>query len=1112
MRMRQIAEWLEAIGLAKYQSVFADNEIDWSLLPKLTDLDLKELGLPLGPRKKLLEAIANLDVTPAAASVGKPREAERRQLTVVFCDLVGSTALSQGMDPEDLRAVIRSFQDAAAGAIVRFEGHVAKFMGDGVLAYFGYPRAHEDDAERAVRAGLALVEAVRGLKHGESIALDVRVGIATGLAVVGDVVGEGGAREEAAVGEMLNLAARLQQIAAPGAVVISPATKALLGQMFELESQGRQSLKGIAKPVKVWRVIGERIVETRFEAVRSQRLNRLVGRDQELGLAQARWEAAKAGEGQVVLLRAEAGLGKSRLVAELRQRLEAETVANLRYQCSPHHVNSALYPFIQQLTRAARLESDDPVGAKLEKLAALVGQSNMEPAVAVPLLAAMLSIPTDDAYPALQLTPAQQKAATLTLLLDLLAGLAGRGPVLVVVEDLHWADPTMRELFDLVVGRVERLPVLVLITFRPEIATPWEGHGNVTLVTLSRLARRQIEELATEVAQGKTLPQEVLQQIAERTDGVPLFVEELTKSLLESGFLTASNSHWELAGPLPQMAVPSSLQASLASRLDRLAPVREVAQIGAALGREFDFDLLAAIAPFGENQLTEALTQLHEAELIFPRGTPPRTRWTFKHALIHDAAYDTLLKTSRVTLHAKIVEALKAKFSGLVEAEPETMARHFREAGSFAEAIEFLERASQRAMARSAHIDAVAHLKAALDLVAGLGGATEPLRIEMRLQAALASALISMRGYSSDETGKAFERAAELSDLIGDTSQFIPIFYGRCAVNLTRANHRGAMAIARDFVQRAEASGDPLAISMSHRFMGFECLLVGELDRAQAMLDSSITIFQAMHDPPPPWKLGQDFYVGSLIYAAMTQWLRGYPHEARRLKNEALTRADTLNHPQTIGHVNSYALLVSEWLRDRREPHAYARRMIEVADKYLLPLWLAHGAMGLGIDLIRGGNSKEGLEQLTAGEARFARMGWRLMLIEYGSYRVRALHQDGHTSAAFAELAKLFDAVEETNERYYEPELWRLRGTLSLVARQEKAAETSIRKAIEVAERQGSKSFQLRAACDLGRLHAARGDRAEALAILEPAYGWFTEGFETPDLKEAKALLDELAS
>jgi class 3 adenylate cyclase len=1108
MDMRQIDDWLEAIGLAKYQKVFADNEIDWSLLPKLTDADLKELGLPLGPRKMLLEAIANLDATPVATA-GKPREAERRQLTVMFCDLVGSTALSQGMDPEDLRAVIRSFQDAAAGAIVRFEGHVAKFMGDGVLAYFGWPRAHEDDAERAVRAGLALVEAVHGLEHG--VALDVRVGIATGLAVVGDVVGEGSAREEAAVGEMLNLAARLQQIATPGTVVVAQATRALLGQVFELESQGAQILKGIANPVDVWRVVGERTVETRFEAVRSQRLNRLVGRDQELGLALARWEAAKAGEGQVVLLRAEPGLGKSRLVAELRKKLEAETVASVRYQCSPHHVNSALYPMIQHLTRAARLKHDDPPELKLEKLAALVDRSNMEAMEALPLLAALLSIPTDDAHPALELTPQRQRAATLTLLVDLLAGLAVRGPALVVVEDFHWADPTMRELFDVVVSRVERLPVIVLITFRPEIATPWEGRGNVTLMALNRLRRQQVEELVTEVAQGKTLPPEVMQQIVERTDGVPLFVEELTKSLLESGVLKEGDERWALTGPLPQLAVPTSLQASLASRLDRLAPIREVAQIGAALGREFDFDLLAAIAPYGENQLAEALAQLHEAELIFPRSTPPRTRWTFKHALIQDAAYDTLLKTSRAILHAKIADTLKAKFSGLVEAEPETMARHCREAGAFAAAIVHLQLASQRAMARSAHIDAVAHLKAALGLVAALGEGTERLRTEMRLQATLGPALISASGFSSEETGKAFERAAELSDVICDTSEFVPIFWGRCAVNMARANHRGGMTAAHDFLHRAEASGDPWAICLSHRFIGFECLLVGELDRAKTMLDSSIALFEGMHNPPPPWKFGQDGQVASLIYAAVTQWVRGYPDEARRLKNEALARADALNHPQTIGHANSYALLVSGWLRDRRAAHTYARRMIEVGERYLLPLWLAHGAMGLGIDLIRGGNSKEGLEQLTTGEARFARMGWRLMLIEYLSYRVRGLHQAGDTSAAFAELAKLLNAMEETNERYYEPELWRLHGTLSLAEGKGEAAETTFRKAIEVAERQGSKSFQLRAACDLARLYAARSDRAAARGILEPTYTWFTEGFDTSDLKGAKALLVELS-
>jgi predicted ATPase len=546
--------------------------------------------------------------------------------------------------------------------------------------------------------------------------------------------------------------------------------------------------------------------------------------------------------------------------------------------------------------------------------------------------------------------------------------------------------------------------------------------------------------------------------------------------------------------------------------LDRLAPVREVAQIGAALGREFDFELLAAIAPYGENQLAEALVQLHEAELIFPRGTPPKTRWTFKHALIQDAAYDTLLKASRAALHAKIAETLKARFPALIEAEPETMARHCREAGSYTQAIEFLQRASQRAMARSAHIDAVAHLKAGLELIAQLGEGTERLRTEMHLQAALGQAFVSKNGFASDETGKAFERAAELSDLVGDMSQFIRIFYGRFAYSYARANYHSAMTIAGDFVQRADASGDPLAVGLSHRTMGHVSLFLGELDRSQAMLDSSMSVFQKIHDPPPPWELGQDQLAASLVLAAWAQFLRGYPNKARQLKNDALNRAVSLNHPQTLGFTYSYALLASNWVGDMDELRGYASQLVEIGDKYLLPVYSAIGGMSLGIVGIRCGNGREGLEQLTAGLAKFARIDWRLLFVEFGGFRVTALHQAGDTHAAFVALAELFDVVEETNERYYEPELWRLHGTLSSATEAGgKGAETSFSKAIEVAKRQGSKSFQLRATCDLARLYAARGDQAEARAMLEPTYGWFTEGFNTPDLKEAKALLEELS-
>ena len=674
--MQQIADWLEKLGMSEYAQRFVESDIDTSILRDLTDQDLKELGVSLGHRRKMLRAIAELagaaPTTPEATlAQPKPQEtAERRQVTVMFSDLVGSTALSARMDPEDLREVISAYQKCVAETVGRFGGFVAKYMGDGVLVYFGYPQAHEDDAERAVRAGLELVAAASSLKtHGRT-----RIGIATGVVVVGDLIGSGASQEQAIVGETPNLAARLQGIAEPNKVVIAEGTRRLLGNLFELEDLGAQDLKGIAGPVRAWTAVRSASVEGRFEAFHASGLTDLVGREEELELLLRRWSKAKTGEGQVVLISGEAGIGKSRLTAALLKNLAAEPHTRLRYFCSPQYTDSAFYPFIGQMERSAGFARDDASQARLDKLDALFAPSLMS-AEDVALIAEMLSLPNDGRYPVLNLTPPQRRQKNLEGYVLQVGAFARQNPVLMIFEDAHWTDPTSLELLGRIVDRIADLRVLLIVTFRPEFEAPWIGRPHVTALTINRLAQRDIDAMIDRVVGNKLLPASIRQDIIERTDGIPLFVEEMTKAVLEAesegdARLTAANM------PSPALAVPASLHASLMARLDRLGAAKDVAQIGAAIGREFSHALLAAVVREPEAELRLALERLVTAGLLFRQGVPPHATYLFKHALVQDAAYGTLLREPRRALHARIAETIESQFAEIAESRPELLARH----------------------------------------------------------------------------------------------------------------------------------------------------------------------------------------------------------------------------------------------------------------------------------------------------------------------------------------------------------------------------------------------------------------------------------------------------
>jgi class 3 adenylate cyclase/tetratricopeptide (TPR) repeat protein len=1112
-----VADWLRALGLEQYEATFRENAVDGELLPDLTDYDLKELGIaPLGHRRQILKAIATLRMkgTPAVDSVrsisatgvddlASSDTAERRPLSVMFCDLIGSTALSSRLDAEDLREVIRTYQACVATTIRQFDGFIARYVGDGVLIYFGWPEARETDAERAVRAGLAVAAAIReGPVNGEP--LQVRVGIATGLVVIGEPIGSGDSRQQTAVGETPNVAARLQGFAGPNQVVIDSATRRQIGGLFECEDLGTVELKGLPVAVPAWQVLSENRAVGQFEALRSG-MTPLVGRDEEMELLLRRWAQAKASKGRVVLISAEPGVGKSRLAEVLAERIAPEPHVRLRYFCSPHHQDSALYPVIRQMERAAGfLHGDEPAG-RLAKLQALL-TATAPPMEDVALIAELLALPTVDLAPPLDLTPQRKKDKTFEALLRQVEGLARTQPVLMVFDDLHWIDPSSRELLDRLIERVADLPVLLLAMFRPEFQPPWTGQPHVTLLTLARLDRRNTAAMVANVAGNGALPTEIVEEIAERTDGVPLFVEELTKAVLESG---AQGSAALSATPHSGLSVPATLHASLMARLDRLGPAaKDVAQTGAAIGREFAFELLSSATDLPDPQLRGAIDRLTGAGLLFVRGMPPQSSYIFKHALVQDAAYGTLLRSRRQRLHSRIATTLEDRFPEIVLAQPALLAQHCAAAGLAEKAVDYWLQAGQRALAASAMTEAVAQLRKGLVVLAGLPDGRSRQNRELDLQTALGSALSATKGWSAAEVDETLARARVLAEQLDRPEYLTPLIVGQWAFHLVRAEHRLALALAEQLEEIGEARNDAMAQLLGSLSHGTSRFFLGDFVAARAALERCFSLADPAHRTMGG--LPFDPFALMLAYLSLTLAHLGCIDQARSRMDEAVSEARHLRHAHTLAHVLTFSTWLG-WLTGSPLVHLQESETLSIEHGF--PHYLGWARAYCGQALTALGQTQEGLAMLRQALADLHATAGGVstpMLFAWLAAAHAAVGQPAEERNCLAEAARI---IETSDERVSEAELrYRIPGDLLNATGDRSGAERHYRQAIAVAERQSAKLFQLRASTSLARLWRDQGRCAEAHDLLGPIYNWFTEGFDAPDLKDAKALLDELMS
>ena len=1052
--------------------------------------------------------------------------AERRHLTVMFCDLVGSTALSQQLDPEDLRNVIRAYQEAAAAIISRDGGHIAQYLGDGLLVYFGYPQAHEDDALRAVRSGLHIAEAIKtihlppqGAEHERHLA--VRVGIHTGLVVVGEM-GGGSRREQLALGETPNVAARAQASAAPNSVVATAATTRLLEGQVALQDLGTQEFDGVAEPIATARVV--RLIDDADDVdggILAHAGDVLVGRHQELGTLVRRWAQSEGGSGHTVLLSGEAGIGKTTLVRAIATHAVRRGCTRLTFHCSPYHQNSALYPLIKNLERMFRFEAEEPVEQKLQKLERLLSRFHpFDNTEVVPLFADLLSIPVpDERYPPLDMGPELRRQRTHEALAAWMEAEAKRRPALLIWEDVHLADPSTLELLELAMEQAPAVAALNIVTFRPEFSPPWRRRSHMTPITLDRLEPSQVEVMITYLSGGKTLPAQVVDEVVSKTDGVPLFVEELTKEVLDSTFIRAVDDRYELTTPkLPSFEIPATLQDLLMARLDRRPEVREVAQLGAVLGREFAYETLTALASMDESELCERLEQLVEAELLYQQGSPPRAKYFFKHALIQDAAYESLLRSVRQHYHQQIAVVFEKQFPDLVAAQPEVVAHHYTEGARFEQAVPYWLQAGQRAVQRSDNVEAVAHLTKGLEMLA-TSTTTESMHDELALIKALGAPLMITKGWGAPEVERAFNRARELCQILGETEDLFGVLASLWVFHVSaRTELKDAQELAQQLLDLAHETDDPTLLLQGHLATAITLFYRGRLATMREHVRRGLRLYDASRHHALVSVAGLDVGVVGHCYEALSLWLLGYPEQARAAIADGLSLADELGHPYTLGWALIMAAMFHNLEGDLCASDAQAEAAIARSRELGFSLFLAWGSILQGLKLADQGHHQRGIAQTKKGLENFKASGLEVRQPYYLAQLAEVCRQAGAVADGLAALDEALEISMRRGEAWYAAELYRLKGVLLLQSQDGGSATTAQRDAeacfqhsVDIARQQSAKSLELRSTLSLAQLWVQQDKRAEARQSLAEIYGWFSEGFATRDLQIAKDLLETLA-
>jgi class 3 adenylate cyclase/tetratricopeptide (TPR) repeat protein len=1114
--MPSVRSWLESVGLVQYAELFEAQAIDFELLTELTEEDLQKLGIAvLGHRLRLMKAIATLSGRPSARQeavangdhtrIGVPTAPERRQLTVMFCDLVGSTALSRRLDPEDLRALMQEYQEVCRQVVERYQGHVAQYLGDGLMCYFGWPRAHEDDAQRAVRAALEIVDEIKRIQAAEP--LHVRIGIGTGPVVIGETGWGDAAVPRTAVGETPNVAARVQTLAGPDQVVIAASTQRLTAGSFEYEDLGEHSLSGIGEPLRVWRVVGVSRAQDRFAAAHGPVLTQLIGRETEITMLRNKWSQAREGEGQAVLLYGQPGMGKSRITQELCERVAKEPHWLLRYQCSQYYSNSAFYCVLATLQRTSGFERTDSTATKLVKLeAALAPVGELRDRLA-PLYAALMSLPLDG-FPPFAGSPQKQKQETMEAMVESVIVLARSKPVLMVFEDLHWVDPSTLEVINLTVDRTRESRVLLLMTSRPEFASPWVGHAHVTAHSLNRLSRRHSVALVTDLSKDYGLPEQMINDIVAKTDGVPLFLEEVTKNVLHS------DRQEKQAGGIAsaRLEIPVTLRDSLTARLDELSAAKKMAQIGAVIGRQFRYDLMRDMAEMPDEELAAALDALVESGLVWQRGERPNSTYTFKHALIQDAAYESLLKSDRKMFHRRAAEALVQHFPEMSDSEPEVIARHYSAGDVPEKAAQLWLKAGQKAWQRSTATEAIAHLTSGLEAVKRIGDMQSREALELRLQSALGVVYFAAVSYAAPQAQAAFMRAYELCERVHEVELKGPVLYGIGAFQTMKGDMRAGHGAFEKLIGEARSAQQPRLMLYAHSALTWSNYNRGQYATAIEHARETRTLYEAGPYPGARLSAADPKVIGECFRAA-SLWSLGFVDQARAASESLVRHARESTESYSLAYTLNFAGLL---VPDLRAEYALVLERVDegfqLARDLGYPFMEVFGTLWKAWAIGQCGDTAEALAIFDEAMEKCRALGVQYHSGQLLARRARLLLTSGQTDNAQACALEALAYVARSGERSIEADAYQAQGEIFRAGGRalEPHAEAYYLKAIEAARNQFARSWELRAATALASLWGEQGHREKARELLAPVYEWFTEGKDTADLKQAAALLSEL--